>query len=71
MTSFFEQSSVASSVARGKATAGNSARIVSSPASTPATMSVSIRSPTMTVEEGRASRELRPSVIMSGFGLPT
>ena len=44
---------------------------VSTPASTPATMSVSMRSPTMTVDFEWAPRMLSASRIMTGFGLPT
>ena len=45
-------------------------RIVSSPASTPARMSVSMRSPTSAVRAECAPIVSRPSRIMSGLGLP-
>jgi hypothetical protein len=46
-------------------------RIVSRPASSPATMSVSIRSPIIAVVSEWASMAFRAERIISGFGLPT
>ncbi len=46
-------------------------QIVSTPASTPARTSVSMRSPIMTVDFECAPSLLRPSRIMTGLGLPT
>ena len=48
-----------------------STRIVSSPASMPATMSVSIRSPIIAVRSECASMALSAERIISGFGFPT
>ncbi len=48
-----------------------STRTVRSPASIPAIMSVSIRSPTITVVSECASIALSAERIISGLGLPT
>ena len=48
-----------------------STRIVSSPASMPATTSVSVRSPTIAVVSEWASMALSADRIMRGLGLPT
>ncbi len=48
-----------------------STRIVDSPASMPATMSVSIRSPIIAVDSECASIAFSAERIINGFGLPT